>query len=504
MSDTPSITDEQRTKLVTAMQVARIYFQNNLKDPVAQAYVQKRGLSKKDIFNFQIGFAPDTWEGLAKHYSHISVKEAAHEAGLLRQRETTGSFDIFRGRLMFPIKDLAGDVVGFGGRQLEAKEDSPKYINTSETPLFKKGELLYGLFENQKEIAAGKEAVIVEGYLDVIAMHGAGVRTGLAPMGTALTPQQLKLITDLGVERVVFCFDGDSAGQKAAARTLETVMQHHVAGHGDGLEFRFLLLPDNHDPDSFIRQHGVDQFEALKGEAQGLAEFIHRTCTRGLMWPKYVSKDGTPALEDQAAYLTNLRAFTDQAGPLLYAQLLIQAWKFAPGAKPESAAKMVPPPDELRDLPFAQYETYIELKNAQKAPGADRELLEVRIQSIAKNTRAAPDWDPSTALAARWVIHDRQLQGAIAQKLAGIAVKALGIPELVSIAKTILEKGTPTGALFEFASAHGALSPTEIKELRTNWDSWMRRAIIQQSADVLHANPESQNARQTIKAALGY
>lgn len=504
MSDTPSITDEQRTRLVTAMQVARIYFQNNLKDPAAQAYVQKRGLSKKDIFNFQIGYAPDAWDGLAKHYSHVSMKDAAHEAGLLKQRETKGSFDIFRGRLIFPIKNLDGDVVGFGGRQLEAQENSPKYLNTSETPLFKKGELLYGLFENQTEIAASKEAVIVEGYLDVIAMHGAGVRTGLAPMGTALTPQQLKQITDLGVERVVFCFDGDKAGQKAAARTLETVMEHHVAGHGDGLEFKFLLLPDDHDPDSFIRQFGVDQFAILKGGAQGLAEFIHKTCTRGLMWPSCVSKDGSPALEDQAAYLSNLKAFTDQAGPLLYAQLLIQAWNFAPTARPESTATMVPPPAELRQLPFDRYEKYIELKHAQQAPGADRELLEVRIQSLLCNSQAAPAWDPNTALAARWVIHDRQLQGAIAQKLAAIAVKTLGIPELVTIAKTILEKGAPTGALCEYAAAHGPLSPTEIKELRTNWDSWMRRAIIQQGAEALHANPDSQNARQTIKAALGY
>ena len=504
MSDTPSITDEQRTRLATAMQVARIYFQNNLKDAAAQAYVQKRGLSKKDIFNFQIGYAPDKWDGLTRHYSQVSVKEAAHEAGLLKERETNGSFDLFRGRLIFPIKNMNGDVVGFAGRQLEAQQGSPKYINTSETPVFKKGELLYGLHEHHAEIAACKEAVVVEGYLDVIAMSSAGAKTALSPMGTALTPHQLRTITGLGVERVVFCFDGDSAGQKAAARTLEAVMQYHVADRGDDLEFRFLLLPDDHDPDSYIREHDVNQFNALKEGALGMAEFIHKSCIRGLWWPGSLSKDGSPALEDQATYLNNLKAFTDKAGPLLYTQLLLQAWKFAPTAGRGATAEMVPPPPELRELPFDHYSTYVELKNAQQQPGADRELLEVRLQSIANNANVLPSWDPTTALAARWVIHDKQLQTAIAQKLAGIAVKTLGIPELVSIAKTILENGTPTGALSDYAAAHGQLSPTEIKELRTNWDSWMRRAIVQQGVEVLHSNPASQNARQTIRTALGY
>ena len=231
----------------------------------AREYLKDRGLTEEASQNFHLGFAPDSWEGISTHLRQKgTTQEQLERSGLVVKKEEGGSYDRFRGRLMFPVFDAQGKPIAFGGRTLDP-EGEPKYMNSPETPAYVKGRNLFGLNLTRDEIRRQGFAILVEGYLDLIVPYQFGVRNVVASLGTALTPEQVKLIGRFA-RKVVVNYDGDRAGVQAAKRAIETLLT-------EDLEVKVLVLPDNADPDDFIRKHGVTEYQQRRAEAQPHIQF---------------------------------------------------------------------------------------------------------------------------------------------------------------------------------------------------------------------------------------
>jgi DNA primase len=255
--------------LYEVMQTATRYYREQLKlSQRAIDYLKQRGLSGEVAAKFGIGYAPDGWQNLSAAFSDYQ-NATLNETGLVITSEENKRYDRFRDRIMFPIINVRGQVIGFGGRVLDKGE--PKYLNSPETPLFEKGRELYGLYQAQKAIRAGQQVLVVEGYMDVVALAQHGVEYAVATLGTATTPYHVQKLLRL-TDHVVFCFDGDKAGQKAAWRALENALPYLQ----DGKHISFLFLPVEHDPDSFIREFGRDVFEQRVREAMPLSSYLLR------------------------------------------------------------------------------------------------------------------------------------------------------------------------------------------------------------------------------------
>jgi DNA primase len=247
---------------------AAAFYQQHLKDnPEAIEYLKNRGVSGEIARDFGIGFAPSGWDNLIKH---LGTDEKSlgrlRTAGMLSQGKS-GEYDKFRHRIMFPIHDRRGRVIAFGGRALD--EDGPKYLNSPETELFHKGRELYGLYLARRSQAKLDRILVVEGYMDVVALAQYGFRNCVATLGTATTGDHAELLFR-AADEVVFCFDGDRAGRKAAWRALENTLPRLR----DGRHARFLFLPEGEDPDSMVRKEGSEGFNALLDQAQPLSEFF--------------------------------------------------------------------------------------------------------------------------------------------------------------------------------------------------------------------------------------
>jgi DNA primase len=248
------------------LQAAKFYRLQLKESERAIAYLKGRGLSGPVAARFGIGYAPDDWQALAAAFPDYQSK-VLESAGLVIAGDAGKRYDRFRDRIMFPIHDGSGRVIGFGGRILDKGE--PKYLNSPETSLFSKGRELYGIFQARPAIRTAAKVVVVEGYMDVVALAQHGVEFAVATLGTATTPthaQKLFRVTDT----VIFCFDGDDAGRRAAWRALENTLSVLA----DGKDARFLFLPDGEDPDDTIRQRGKSAFEALLDEAMPLSDFL--------------------------------------------------------------------------------------------------------------------------------------------------------------------------------------------------------------------------------------
>jgi DNA primase len=255
--------------LYEVMQTATRYYREQLKlTQRAIDYLKQRGLSGEIAAKFGIGYAPDGWQNLAAAFPDYQ-DATLNETGLVITSNEAKRYDRFRDRIMFPIINVRGQVIGFGGRVLDKGE--PKYLNSPETPLFEKGRELYGLFQAQKAIRAVQRVLVVEGYMDVVALAQHGVEYAVATLGTATTPYHIQKLLRL-TEHIVFCFDGDKAGQKAAWRALENALPYLQ----DGKRISFLFLPVEHDPDSFIREFGKDAFEQRMQEAMPLSAYLLR------------------------------------------------------------------------------------------------------------------------------------------------------------------------------------------------------------------------------------
>jgi len=248
------------------------FYRDALKDSkAARDYLKRRGLNSETCVQFAIGYAPDAWDSVLKRFGGAEERvRRLLDTGLIIERSGSreaGHYDRFRDRLMFPIRDIRGRTVGFGGRIIG--EGEPKYLNSPETPLFHKGRELYGLYEARQALRQVERLLVVEGYMDVVRLAQAGIHYAVATLGTATTPEHLNRLFRVTNE-VVFCFDGDRAGRSAAWRALENALGHAR----DGRQLKFLFLPEGEDPDSLVGKEGKEAFEARLETALPLSEFL--------------------------------------------------------------------------------------------------------------------------------------------------------------------------------------------------------------------------------------
>ncbi len=254
--------------------ISRFFEQNLADNGRARQYASSRGIDAATSARFALGYAPDSWDSLLNRFgSQEEERRQIFQLGMIIERDTRGGeraagfYDRFRDRLMFPIRDSRGRFIGFGGRIIDQGE--PKYLNSPETPLFHKGRELYGLYEARQARADFKRLMIVEGYMDVVRLHQAGITYAVATLGTATTQEHLNKIFRLTSE-VVFCFDGDRAGRQAAWRALENALP--LAR--DGRELKFMFLPEGHDPDTLVAEEGPKAFENRLNGALPLSEYL--------------------------------------------------------------------------------------------------------------------------------------------------------------------------------------------------------------------------------------
>jgi len=258
---------EKEASLGEFLEQAMEFYRAELKkSPRAIEYLKNRGLTGEIAARFRIGYAPDDWTALKAAFPDYDQK-GLEEAGLVIANEGK-RYDRFRDRIMFPILNTKGSVIGFGGRVMKA-EDTPKYLNSPETPLFSKGREVYGLIQAREALRESGRVLVVEGYMDVVALAQFGVGYAVATLGTATTPDHIAKLLRL-TDELVFSYDGDKAGRKAAWRALETSLPLAT----DSKPIRFLFLPEEDDPDSYIRKHGKEAFEQLVRAAPTLSEFL--------------------------------------------------------------------------------------------------------------------------------------------------------------------------------------------------------------------------------------
>ncbi|CCJ99466.1 DNA primase [Cronobacter malonaticus 507] len=234
----------------------------------ARQYLAKRGLSESVIERFAIGYAPPGWDNVLKRFGNNSEnRKSLIDAGMLVTNDQGRSYDRFRERVMFPIRDKRGRVIGFGGRVLG--DALPKYLNSPETDIFHKGRQLYGLYEVQQSDPNPPRLLVVEGYMDVVALSQYDINYAVASLGTATTAEHIQMLFRV-TNNVICCYDGDRAGRSAAWRALETALPYMT----DGRQLRFMFLPDGEDPDTLVRQEGKAAFEARMEQAQPLSTFL--------------------------------------------------------------------------------------------------------------------------------------------------------------------------------------------------------------------------------------
>jgi DNA primase len=336
---------ERETDLYAVMEKAMEFYRAELKkSPKAIDYLKGRGLTGEIAARFRVGYAPDDWQGLKGVFQEYDDK-ALVECGLVIENEGK-RYDRFRDRIMFPILNQRASVIGFGGRVLGDGE--PKYLNSPETPLFEKGREVYGMVQAREGIHASGRALVVEGYMDVVALAQFDVGYAVATLGTATTPVHVTKLLRLADE-LVFSFDGDAAGKKAAWRALEVSLPLAQ----DNKPIKFLFLPDGEDPDTYIRKHGKESFERLVRDAQTASEYLlaelrsqsnlataeGRSQFLAAAKP-HLQKIAAPALKLQvlkeAARLSGLTQ--DEASPLLAPEIEKPAYRRpAPARKPFTA-----------------------------------------------------------------------------------------------------------------------------------------------------------------------
>lgn len=285
----PAPPDKGSDSLYTTLQQCTDYYLQQLEqNPTAIDYLKQRGIGSETARAFAIGYAPPGWNNLSGERKPLT------EAGMQIEKDNGQSYDRFRHRLMFPIRDRRGRTIAFGGRVIDAG-DNPKYLNSPESPVFHKGAEIYGLYELKKAVQQIDEIIITEGYMDVIALVQHGVKTAVATLGTAINNDQIEKLFRV-CKTLIFCFDGDAAGKKAAWRSLEQCL----VSLKQGRLARFLFLPEGHDPDTFIQQHGKQDFHNQIEKAATLTEFLFATL---------LSECNIKSLEGKSQFIDRLRPY---------------------------------------------------------------------------------------------------------------------------------------------------------------------------------------------------
>jgi DNA primase len=272
-----------------SMEQSSQYYETQLKQtPEAIEYLKNRGISGQTAKTFAIGYAPPGWNNLSGDEKQLV------ETGMLVKKESGNAYDRFRHRLMFPIRDRRGRTIAFGGRVINP-EDNPKYLNSPESPLFHKSDEIYGLYELKKAVTNIDRIYVTEGYMDVVALAEHGVKTAVATLGTAINNRQIESLFRV-CKNLVFCFDGDAAGKKAAWRSLEQCL----ASLKEGRLARFLFLPEGQDPDSYISEFGGEAFDQQVDQASTLTEYLFETL---------LTECNIKTLEGRAQFLDRLRPY---------------------------------------------------------------------------------------------------------------------------------------------------------------------------------------------------
>ena len=381
----------QKSTLTDVLQKAAEHYRAKLKeDTRAIDYLKRRGLTGRIAQHFGLGYAPPGWRSLASAFASYDAAELVDSGLVIAQGDDVQEqkrYDRFRDRIMFPIRSVKGEVIGFGGRVLDSGE--PKYLNSPETPLFVKGQELYGLHEARTAIRERGYALVVEGYMDVVALAQSGFGNAVATLGTACTPDHVKKLLRF-TDSIVFSFDGDAAGRRAASRALEAVLPQV----SDLRTFRFLFLPTEHDPDSYVRAFGAAAFEKMVENATPLSRQLMDRASEGtdLTTPEGRARmlaQARPlwALLPQGALRLQLLNELAQAGRTS-TQELATLWGErttsdlgAPGRAPSKGAIRAPassrrPPTSVRQPP--DHVARMLLMNAglwHELTGAEQELL---------------------------------------------------------------------------------------------------------------------------------
>ncbi|WP_461482319.1 DNA primase [Porticoccus sp.] len=354
---------ERRKALYAIVEKADHFYRSCLRNhsaaKAAVDYLKVRGLSGEIARTFGIGYAPPGWDNLLTQLGKTAPDIAQlKETGLLIDREEEGKlYDRFRHRIMFPIRDLRGRTIGFGGRVLG--DDKPKYLNSPETPLFHKGRELYGLFEANQQMREVPNLLVVEGYMDVVALSQNGIHNAVATLGTAVTPEHLEKLFRHTSE-VVFCFDGDQAGRNAARRALETCLPEMI----DGRSARFLFLPEGEDPDTLVRTIGKDKFLALMQSATPLSVFLFESLSTDL---DTTSMDGRARLSKLAAPLIN------RLPQGVFKALMLKTLSEQTGLDTDTLSSLIAPPEAAvkrfdDEPPEANYDHYPDYEDSAPQP----------------------------------------------------------------------------------------------------------------------------------------
>lgn len=288
--------------------ITQFYQQQLTQSLAAQQYFQKRALQAQTVQDWRLGYAPAEWQHLEKYFPQDI--EGLKLLGLIRVNDQGKSFNLLRDRVIFPIRDNKGRVVGFGGRALN-DDIKPKYINSPDSVIFHKNQLLFGMYEGRRQRA--EQWLMVEGYMDVIALHQAGIPGAVATLGTASNAEHLNMLFRLN-RQLTLAFDGDEAGQKAAWRTLNIALPLLT----DGRELRFFILPDEHDPDSLIRQIGLQSFKQLLNQAPLLSDYIYQRLSQ---------QEDISHPEGKSNVLNALKQLTDLMPNGSYKYLLTQSFR---------------------------------------------------------------------------------------------------------------------------------------------------------------------------------
>ncbi len=271
-SEQNAVVKDDREKILSVLSAATLFYQSSLKSQQdAITYLKNRNLTGDNVKNFKIGFSQNAWDGALSHLKSLGFNESIIErAGLIipSQNNPSHFYDRFRNRIMFPIRNRKGEVIGFGGRVI-TKDEEPKYLNSPETEVFHKGKELYGLYELRKNTRKINEIIVVEGYMDVVMLNQHGIHNVVATLGTATSTQQIEQMFRYS-HAIVFCFDGDQAGQNAAHKAMENALPALTSGK----EIQFLFLPDQHDPDSYVRTFGELKFREAISNADPFSKYL--------------------------------------------------------------------------------------------------------------------------------------------------------------------------------------------------------------------------------------
>ena len=352
--------DTGQRDLYPLMEQAARYYQRMLREHPrkgsAVEYLKGRGLTGEVALQFDLGFAPPGWDNLLKALGTTEErKQQLKQTGMLVENEESGRvYDRFRDRVVFPIRDQRGRVIGFGGRVLG--DEKPKYLNSPETPIYHKGRELYGLYQARKANRTLERIIIVEGYMDVIALAQHGISNATATLGTATGQAHLDKIYRLCPE-VVFCFDGDSAGRQAAGRALEAALPCLE----DGRSARFLFLPEGEDPDTLVRGRGPAHFVSLVEQAMPLDKFLFESVSEGL---DAESMDGRARLSKLAAPLIQ------KIPPGVFRELMLQELAERTGMATDALTRIVDPARERQaEAPAAKPRQREPLSRPGAGPG---------------------------------------------------------------------------------------------------------------------------------------